>query len=273
MEQGATEAGRAAGAEIIVKAPLSEMDVGIQTQLLNALAAQGIQALVIVPTNKDALAGPVAALAAKGVKIVVVDSPLAGTAEHVFVGTNQRGAGEAAGQLLAKLVETGDEVTFLKHIQGSGATEEREIGALGKLREAHPGIVVHGDIYSGTEKGVEDQRAELVLTKYPNTKAVFASGSPGTMAMLKMLQQKGVAGKVKLVGFGFNLNPEVAAAIESGAMDGWIAQLPREVGRKGVETAVALLKGQTVPAVAYTDFLVVTKDNLKDPKVQALLNL
>jgi hypothetical protein len=40
-----------------------------------------------------------------------------------------------------------------------------------------------------------------------------------------------------------------------------------------VETAVALLKGQKMPAVVNTDCLVITKDNLKDPKVQALLNL
>jgi ribose transport system substrate-binding protein len=273
MEKGATEAGRAAGAEIVVKAPISEADVGVQMKLLDALAAQGIQALVIAPTNKDALAGPVAALAAKGVKIVVVDSPLAGTVEHVFVGTNQRAAGEAAGQLLATMVQAKDEITLLKHYQGSGATEEREIGAIAKLREAYPGLVMHGDIYSGTEKGAEEQKAELALTKYPNSKVILASSTPGTMAMLKVIQQKGLAGKIKLVGFGFNLNPEVAAAIESGAMTGWIAQLPKEVGRKGVEAAVALLKGQAVPAVVNTDFLVVTKDNLKDPKVQALLSL
>jgi len=204
---------------------------------------------------------------------VVVDSPLAGNAEHVFVGTNQRAAGEAAGQLLASMVQAKDEVTFLKHIQGSGATEEREIGALTKLREAYPGIVVHGDVYASSEKGVEEERAALLLTKYPNARAILASGTPGTMAMLKVLQQKGLAGKIKFVGFGFNLNPEVAAAIESGAMQGWIAQLPQEVGRKGVETALALLKGQKMPAVVYTDCLVITKDNLKDPKVQALLTL
>ena len=133
--------------------------------------------------------------------------------------------------------------------------------------------MVHGDVYASSEKGVEEQRAELLLTKYPNAKAVFASGTPGTMAMLKVLQQKGLAGKIKFVGFGFNLNPEVAAAIESGAMQGWIAQLPQEVGRKGVETALAMLKGQKMPAVVNTDCIVITKGNLKDPNVQALLSL
>ncbi len=42
---------------------------------------------------------------------------------------------------------------------------------------------------------------------------------------------------------------------------------------KGVESAVALVNGQTVPAVVPTRFLVVTKDNLADPQVQSLLSL
>ena len=273
MEQGATEAAQSLGAELIVRSPLSETDVGVQVKLLNALAAQGIQALIIAPANKDGLAAPVAAIAAKGIKVVVVDSPLAGDAPHVFVGTNQKGAGEAAGKLLTSLVQGKDEVSFLKNIQGSGATEERENSALATLREAFPEIVVHGDIYASTEKGMEEERAALVLSKYPNTKAIFASATLGSMAMLKVLEEKGLAGKIKFVGFGFNLNPEAAAAIESGAIQWWIAQLPKEVGRKGVESAVALLKGQTLPAVVNTDCIVITKDNLKDPNVQALLCL
>jgi ribose transport system substrate-binding protein len=89
--------------------------------------------------------------------------------------------------------------------------------------------------------------------------------------MLKVLREQKLAGKIKLIGFGFNLNAEVAAAIESGALSGWVAQLPEVVGKKGVETAVSLLKGESVPSTTYTDFIVVTKDNLNESKVQALL--
>src|SRR5437588_11435621 len=63
VEKGAMEAGQQIGAEVIAKAPLAESDVSVQIQLLNALAAQGIDALVIAPCSKDALAAPVAALA------------------------------------------------------------------------------------------------------------------------------------------------------------------------------------------------------------------
>ena len=271
VQRGAEDAGKAAGVEVIVKAPLTETDVGMQGKLLDVLAEKGIDALVIAPTNKDALAEKVAALAAKGVKVVVVDSPLSGNAQRVFIGTNQRAAGEAAGKLMAVLVGDKDEVAILRHIQGSGATDARESGAISVLREAHPGLTVYATIYASSEKGVEEERAALVLEKYPHVKAILASATPGTLAMLKVLQGKSVATKIKLVGFGYNLNPTVAAAIESGEMYAWMAQLPAEIGKKGVESAIALLKGEQLPATIGIDCLAITKENIKDPKVQALM--
>jgi ribose transport system substrate-binding protein len=273
MSKGVVEAGTALNVDVVVKAPLSESDVAVQVQLLNALVAQGIQALVIAPNDKDILAAPVAAAAAKGIKIVVIDSPLAGKAPGVILGTDQNAAGAAAGRFLAGLVKDTDEVAILKHNQTGGATAEREIGASDALRTLRPKLVIHGDIYASSEPGTEGEKTKLLLRKHPAISAVLASSTPGTLAMLKEIQAEGLAGKVRLVGFGFNLNADVAAAIEAGAMQAWIAQLPKDVGYKSVETALALINGQAVPPVIHTDFLVITKDNLKDARVQALLNL
>jgi len=273
VEKGAVETGQQLGVDVVVKSPQSESDISVQIQLLNALAAQGTNAIVIAPINKEALAVPIASIAVKGVKIVVIDTPLTGNAAPVFIGTDHSAAGEAAGKLLASLVADTDEVSFLKHAQSSGATTQREVGALAAFRAVHPNSIVHGDIYASVEMGAEPEKAQLLLTQHPATKAILASGTPGTLAMLKVIQDRKLAGAMKLVGFGFNLNPDVAAALESGAMSGWIAQLPKEIGAKGVAAAASLLKGEDVPAVVHTDFVVITKDNLKDPKVQALLAL
>ena len=144
-----------------------------------------------------------------------------------------------------------------------------------KLRAAHPSgdIVVHGDVYASTEAGREKERAEFLLTKYPATKAIFASGTPETMAMLQVLDEKKAGGTIKLIGCGFNLNSTVVAALENGTLTGWIAQLPEDVGAKGVQSAVQLINKESVAPVISTNFLVVTKSNLSDPKVQALLSL
>jgi ribose transport system substrate-binding protein len=271
-EKGARAAAEKAGVEILVKAPLTEDSVATQIQLLNSMATQGIEALVIVPTNENALEQPVAALAAKGIKIVVLDSPLAGK-KWPFVGTDQYAAGEAAGHLLATFVQNSDEVAFFKasETQSGGATEERENGALSALRKSRPGIVVRGNIYAGSDPEIALERAGVMLDKYPAVKVVFASSSAGTMAMLHKLEQKKLAGSIKLVGFGFNLNPEIADALENGSLHGWVAQLPRDAAYKAVEAANTLLQGGSVPPVVNTDFFVITKDNLKEPKIQALL--
>jgi ribose transport system substrate-binding protein len=273
MEKGALEAGQKLGAEVTVKGPAQETDVGVQVKLLNAMAASGVDAIVIAPINKEALAVPIASIAVKGVKIVVVDTPLTGNSAPVFVGTDQEAAGKAAGELLAKVVGDTDEVSFFKHSQASGATQTREVAAIAAFRAARPNAVVHGEIYASAEPGTEKAKAELLLKEHPGVKGILAGGSPGTLAMVEVLKQKNLGGQIKFIGFGYNLNPDIAAAIESGVITGWIAQQPKEVGAKGVESALKLIKGEAVPPVVYTDIVVVTKDNLKDPKVQALLSL
>lgn len=271
MEKGALDAGAKLGIEVVVKAPVSEADVSVQIQLLNAMAAQGFSALVVVPANKDALAAPVAAVAQKGVKIVVLESPLAGDGSRVFVSTDHEKAGAAAGRLLAKLVTDADEVSFLNSAQSNTATTSREKAALAAFRETRAKNVVHADIFASAEVGKEVEKASLLLTKHGATKAIFASSTCGTLAMLKVLQAQKRAGQIKLVGFGFDLSPDVAAALRDGHLHGWIAWQPGELGRRGVTTAAALIKGESVPAVVDTDFVVVTPENLKESNVQALL--
>ena len=273
VEQGAQAAGAKLGAEVIVKAPPNESDIAIQIQMLNALAAQGVEAIVIAPGNKDTLAQPAAALAAKGIKIIVIDSPLDGNIGSAFVGTNHHSAGEAAGRLLAGLVGESDEVAIFRHAQNNGATGDREVGASAALKAAHPKAIVHGDIYAGNEMLEQTERANLLLTKYPGTKGVLASGTPGTLAMMGVLAHHAPVGAIKFVGFGFNLNDEVAAALEAGILHGWIAQQPREIGAKGVEVALDILAGKSVPPVVSIDVYVVTKANLHEPATQALLKL
>lgn len=271
MEKGAVEAGQKLGVEIVVKTPATENDIAMQVQLLSALAAQGVDALVIAPSSKDALLAPIQAVADKGIKIVIADSALPPGSPGVFVGSNQHAAGEMAGKFLGSLMGPGEEVTVLRHNQTSSATMEREQGAIEALRAGHPTLVLHGDVYASTDKGVEGDRAALVFSKYPGTKGVIVSGSPGTFAMIKVLKEKKISG-VKFVGFGYNLVPAAVEALEEGVMQGWVAQLPHRVGFQAVEEAVALIKGEKVPATTYTPVVIVTKNNLKEPEIQALLS-
>jgi ribose transport system substrate-binding protein len=273
VEKGAKEAGESLGVEVIVKYPPSESDISAQIQLLNALAAQDVGCILLAPANAESLVKPVEALVARGIKVILLDSPLNSEVTSAFIGIDHKAAGTAAGELLAGLVGPTDEICLFRHAQGNLVTGAREDSALAALRTAHPNLTVFGDVYAGNAKETQKERASYLLSKHPEAAAVLASSTPATMAMLQVLSSQPKPGAIKLVGFGYNLNPEVATAIDQGIMHGWIAQLPKELGRIGLEQAVALLNGKPVAKLVPAHFLVISKANLHTPEVQALLSL
>ncbi len=270
IEEGATAAAAELGVELIVKAPPTESDVSIQIQMLNALAAQKVECIILAPTNAETLALPAAALAVSGIKIIVVDSPLNGKTASVFVATDHEAAGAAAGRLLAELVGDNAKVAVLRHAQGNLVTAAREDHAITALKAARPSVAVFGDVFLGNTKKEQPARAQFLLTKHPDAAAILASSTPGTMTMHDLLAKGPTPGAIKLVGFGYNLTEAAAAGLAEGTLHGWVAQLPADMGRVAVESAHALLEGKTVPPVIRTRFEVITPANLQEPHIQAL---
>ncbi|HEY3756661.1 MAG TPA: substrate-binding domain-containing protein [Opitutaceae bacterium] len=269
VAEGCRTAAKRAGVDLVLMQPDYEADVAMQLRMLDDMMHQGVQGLIIAPCSTAALSGPVAEVLAKGTKVVVLDSPL-DVDMPAYIATNHTDAGTAAGALLASVLKPGDEVTFLRHTKTSGATLLRDSSAYSAICAVYPHLLIHRDIFTGST-GEELARARLVFDLYPHTNAVLATGTPGSMAMLQVLKDTGRAGKVAFVGFGFDLNRKVAKALADGTMTGWIAQLPHEIGSRGIDAMLALLNHQTVPEVTYCNFLVITKQNLNDPSVQALM--
>ena len=81
----------------------------------------------------------------------------------------------------------------------------------------------------------------------------------------------GVAGKVKFV--GFDVNAALVAGIEDGFLHATAVQDPFLMGQLAVKNAVALVKGEEVEAVIDTGSVLLTKGNLADEAMQALVKL
>jgi ribose transport system substrate-binding protein len=269
-EQGAKDTAAANRAELIVKGGVSVTQVAAQAKLLDVLSQEPLNALVISALSPEHITEPLKAMAAKGVKIVAIDVPLPGVA-NVFVGQDQVGMGETAARFLASIVGDDAEVAIFKNNAVDLGVIAREKRALEVLRAAHPSAKIDQDVYAAPESGVAIEHAGFLLKTHPDVAGVFASTTASTMAMLQALRDSGRAGKIKLVGFGTYLTAEAMAALEDGTLAGWLAQEPRQVGVKGVETALALLRGQSTPSTVYAPYLLVTKANLHEAPAQALL--
>jgi ABC-type sugar transport system substrate-binding protein len=270
VEIGALEAGRANNAELSIKAPSIPKMLSLQLKLMSALELEQMDALVIGPLSLgEEFRDSIGRLRAKGVKIVALETDLPKGLSDVFCGYNQKAMAEAAAKLFANYIKDGDEVAMLRP-NALASMSRREKTLLAAMKELRPNSTVYIDVMSGIEKGDEYNQAVLLLERHPNVKALITPASVESMTMIKALKEKKMAGKVLHFGFGTGLPAEVVEAIESGATQIWIAQQPKMFGYRGVEAAVALAAGKPVPPVIDVDYSVVTKENLQDPKIQAL---
>ncbi|MGH3100057.1 MAG: substrate-binding domain-containing protein, partial [Thermoleophilia bacterium] len=73
MECGAREAAQAAGATLEVAAP-DEFDASLQTPVVNAVVAKKPDAILIAPTDTQAMIPPLTQAKAAGIKLVFVDT-------------------------------------------------------------------------------------------------------------------------------------------------------------------------------------------------------
>ncbi len=271
VQKGAEEEGKALNVEVSVKAPSKANAPGQQMSLLAALEKEPLAALVVSPLAADDFKEPIARFMARGVKIVALDSPLPEGLANTFLRYDQKALGEAVARYAASLIKDGDEVAMLR-ANTIETYSEREKAIIVTLKEVYPNVKLYLDVMAGAQKGDDYDQSMLLLGRHPNVKVVITPISAGTMGMMKAIKEKNLAGKVQHVGFGVGLPEEVIAAIEAGAMQGWIAQEPKMFGVKGIDAAVDLINGKKVAPVIDIEYQIVTKTNLNDPKVQALKN-
>lgn len=271
VKVGAAEAGAAAGAEMLIKAPQMANSLSQQLAMLAALDKEPLDALIASPLTADEFKEPLAKFAARGVKIVLIETVMPEGTANTYLGYNQKEMAETAARLFARLVQDGDEVAMMR-ANSLERVSLREKTLLATIHELLPKSTVHADIMAGATKGDDYEKSLLLLERHPAIKAVCTPFSASSIGMIKALQEKKLTGKVLHVGFGTGLPPAAAEALESGAMQGWIAQQPKLFGSRGVEAAIDLINGKTVPATIDVQYFVVTKANLQEPAIVALRN-
>ena len=105
-------------------------------------------------------------------------------------------------------------VILMRYNPGSQSTEEREKGFLETMQKEFPQVkILSSDQYAGTTPEGALDKCQQVLQKYEGrVTGVFAVCEPNATGMLGALEQTGMAGKVKFV--GFDPNPTMVKALE-----------------------------------------------------------
>ena len=272
VEGGAREGAKEAAAEMIWKGSLKEDDPAQQIQIFEQFVAEEVSGIVLAPIDDAALKSPVALAMQKGILVVIMDSAFEGEPLKDFVctvSTNNHRAGEMAGEQLGKLLDGKGKVVLFRFIERCVSTGQRGAGFLEAIKKFPDIQVILDNRYSGTTISEAQSSALNMLDKLEEADGIFCSNEPSTFGVLLALKQNNLAGSKKLV--GFDTSPALMEGLKRGEIQALVAQNPKKMGREAVQALVAIMKGETVPAVIDSGAAVVTKENLGSPEIQALL--
>ena len=271
VQAGALTAGRDAGVEVVWKGPLKEDDRSEQIEIVETLTGAGIDALVLSPIDDRALLRPVREAAAAGIPTVVFNSALTGDAHRAFVATDNFKGGVLAAERVGELLGGRGRIMMLRLKVGVEGTMKREEGFLSTVRTRFPGLeVVSENQYAGSSTETAYQAVENLIARFGAVDAIFTPNESTTFGCLRALEDLGLAGKVKLV--GFDSSDKLLEALRNGRLHGLVLQDPFRMGYEAVRTAVAVLRGEAFSALVDTGVTLITAESLDRPEIRRLVS-
>jgi simple sugar transport system substrate-binding protein len=243
--------------EVIFGQGKSGTDDEGEIALVESMVSQGVKAIAITPTSpnvQDALDKAIKA----GVKIVLVDNDIPGwNGKSSVVATDNLAGGKLAGKWLADHLKPGAKLGVLQGRLGNPSLDDRVKGMTETLGDKAT-IVAKPATDCDQTKGLN--AAQDILTAHPDVTAIYGACGPPILGALQAIKSAGKkSGDITVV--GFDASSDEIAAIKAGDEAGSVAQFPAKMGSMGIETAVAVARGQTVEKNIDTGTAMVTKDN------------
>ncbi len=270
---GARKAGKDLGIKVPELGAQSESDIDGQISILENAVSEKPAAIVISPTQFAALGKPIDE-AAKKVKIIGIDSAADSKSFASFLTTDNVQGGRAAADALAdgikaKTGKAEGDVALITSLPGVGSLDQRAQGFKEELKK-FPGLKLVADKVADGQATTALNIMTDLITANPNLKGVFASNLIMGQGAGQAIAENKLGDKMALV--AFDSDPKLVGLLTDGSIYALIVQDPYRMGYDGVKTALAVSKGEKVPANVDTGVNSITKANMTTPRSQELLN-
>ncbi|HEY1723634.1 MAG TPA: ABC transporter substrate-binding protein [Magnetospirillaceae bacterium] len=273
MHKGAEAAAKALGVNLVFQgAP--QWNVTLQVPVLDAVIARHPDAILIAPTDKQQLIGPLKKAVDAGIKVITVDTFIgdghyqtgAGNADFPlsYVASDNILGGEIAARAMAKAIGDKGKVYVSNTVPNVSTTDQREEGFKLEMKK-HSGITVLETQFNDDDANKAASQFQSTFARNPDLAGVFGANLFSALGAANGVKSSNATGKVRVV--AFDAPKSIVGQLKSGLVDIAIAQHPAEIGYYGVVTAYAYLTGNSVPSNIGTGYTVITKDNVDDPAV------
>jgi len=270
VHAGAAAAAKEAGVDIDWNGPAQETNYAGQISIVDDFINRQVDGIELAPTDKDALVPVIARARQAHIPLSIIDSG-ANTADFVsFVATDNYGGGVMAARRLAKILNARGKVAVVAVVPGGASTIAREKGFQETLAKDFPDLKIVAFQYGMSDRARSLSVSEDILTAHPSLDGIFASNESSTIGAVQAVKERGLAGKVRIV--GFDSSPSLIDDLRAGAIDSLVLQDPFQIGYQGLKVLLDERAGRTPPKRIDLPPTLISKDDLAVPRIQELLN-
>ena len=270
IHAGAVKASRELSVEVIWKGPQKEDDRAQQVIVVEDFINRGVDGIVLAPLDDRALCRPVQDAVRESIPVVIIDSGLQGEDYVSFVATDNYKGGVLAAKKMGELLGKKGQIFLIRYQEGSASTTKRENGFRDTLTAEFPNVsLLVQDQHTGATTESAFQLAENLLGRFPEVDGIFCPNESSTFGALRALQESGLAGAVKFI--GFDSSPKLVQALQLGHIHALVIQDPMKMGYLGVKQMVYHLRGYEIESLIDTGVYLATRENMDDPDIKALL--
>jgi len=206
-------------------------DVRAQVSTFESFIAQGIDGIVIGPSNPAAIKTVVQRALNAGIPVITFDTDAPDSGRLLYVGTDNYKAGYEAGKVMVKVLKGKGKVAICTGSLTALNSVQRMEGFRAALKRTQVQVV---ETYNdGEDKAKALANAQAALQKYPDLAGfygVYAFNGPACAQAVKMA---GKVGKVKIV--CFDTTAEHMQLIKQGLITATIGQRPFMMGYRSTE--------------------------------------
>jgi ribose transport system substrate-binding protein len=255
LRDGAQEAAQEAGVELVVVD--AQDDSAQEATNIEDLIQQGVDALLINPTDADAIVPSVQRANEAGIPVFTVDRSAAGGEIVSHIASDNVAGGRMAGEFLCDALGGSGNVVELEGIPGTSAARDRGQGFNDYMSSECPDVEIVARQTANFNRAEGLSVFENILQAQPEIDGVFAHHDEMILGAIEAAEAAGRAEEIVFV--GFDAIDDAVAAVQDGRLAATIAQQPAEMGRLGVETALQHLNGESVDEYIPVDLRLVTE--------------
>lgn len=257
MKRGVEEAAEETKVEVVISdAQLSATD---QISSVENLIAQGVDAILLNAVDSAAVVPAVEAANEADIPVICLDVLPEGGEIVSFIASNNKEAGVMAGKFMGEYLGGSGQVVILDG-PAISSFQERAAGFEEGLADYDDiEIVAHMNAVENSITAFVNA-ADNILAAYPDLNGVLAVNDYGAIAVESAVASS--EQEFDVVSVGIDGMPDVVEAIlKEETVAGSVAQLPADMGRLGVETAVRYLNGEQVDETIDVPLEMLSKDN------------